>query len=51
MSQIALKANCKVTQVKNLCIWGNHSSTQYPDTFNATVNGAPLRDTMTSENH
>ena len=49
LSQIALKANCKVTQISNLNIWGNHSSTQYPDTFNATINGQPLRDVLSSE--
>lgn len=27
LNQIAIKAGCKITQIKNLCIWGNHSST------------------------
>src|SRR3954449_1015684 len=30
-SQLAQKARVDVTQVSNLAIWGNHSSTQYPD--------------------
>mmetsp|Transcript_45599 Transcript_45599/g.74320 ORF Transcript_45599/g.74320 Transcript_45599/m.74320 type:complete len:334 (-) Transcript_45599:465-1466(-) len=30
-AQIAAKAKVAVTNVHNLCIWGNHSSTQYPD--------------------
>jgi len=27
----------RVDQVKNVIIWGNHSSTQYPDAAHATV--------------
>lgn len=50
-SQIALQANCKVSQVENLCIWGNHSSTQYPDTFNATIGGRPLREVIPEASH
>jgi len=36
-NQVAKKVGCKVTQVKNIVIWGNHSATQYPDVHNATV--------------
>merc|ERR1712113_991955 len=32
-------------------IWGNHSATQYPDTFHATVNGKPLRDVVRDDNY
>lgn len=32
--------------MQNIIIWGNHSATQYPDTFHATVKGAPLRDVV-----
>ena len=46
VSQIAVRANCKSTEVSNLCIWGNHSSTQFPDTFGATVKGQPLREVL-----
>jgi malate dehydrogenase len=38
-AQLAIKAQADVTAVKNLTIWGNHSATQYPDFFNATING------------
>ena len=39
ISQVAAKLGVPVTEVKKLTIWGNHSATQYPDLFNATVAG------------
>ena len=41
MSQLAAKTGAHVNQVKRLAIWGNHSSTQYPDIHAATVKGKP----------
>lgn len=41
-SQIAQKAGVHSTAVKNVAIWGNHSATQYPNFFDATVNGKPV---------
>lgn len=41
-SQLAVKAGVHNTAVKNVAIWGNHSATQYPDFFNATLNGQPV---------
>lgn len=38
-TQLAQKAGVDVTAVKNMTIWGNHSATQYPDFYNATING------------
>jgi malate dehydrogenase len=40
-SQLAAKAGTHVTEVTNLAIWGNHSSTQYPDFYNAKIGGKP----------
>jgi malate dehydrogenase len=40
-TQLAQKAKVDVTQVSNLAIWGNHSSTMYPDYFHARINGQP----------
>jgi malate dehydrogenase len=37
--QVAAKLGVPVTAVKHMTIWGNHSSTQYPDLFHAEVNG------------
>ncbi|MEE4381663.1 MAG: malate dehydrogenase [Pseudomonadales bacterium] len=39
VAQLANKAGAHVTDVKHLCIWGNHSATQYPDLHRATVKG------------
>lgn len=41
LSQAAKKAQVPVDDVRRLTIWGNHSATQYPDLFHATVAGAP----------
>ena len=38
-TQIALKTGKTVNDVSTMTIWGNHSATQYPDLFNAKVNG------------
>src|SRR6266404_5824860 len=37
-AQLAHKAGVEVSAVSNVAIWGNHSSTQYPDFYNAKVN-------------
>jgi malate dehydrogenase len=39
ISQLAAKTGAKVTDIKKMTIWGNHSATQYPDLFNAEVRG------------
>jgi malate dehydrogenase len=39
MAQLAAKTGKHVTDVAGLCIWGNHSATQYPDLHAATVSG------------
>jgi len=46
-SQLAQKANVAVSSVSNMCIWGNHSATQYPDFTNAKINGSPATDAIT----
>lgn len=48
-TQLAQKAGVAVDRVKNMTIWGNHSATQYPDFFNATINGKPA--TAVIEDH
>jgi malate dehydrogenase len=45
-AQLALKAQTDVSAVKNLTIWGNHSATQYPDFYNATINGKPVTEVI-----
>lgn len=44
LSQLAEKTGAHSTDVKKLTIWGNHSSTQYPDIHEATVKGASAID-------
>jgi malate dehydrogenase len=41
LTQVAQKTGKPVTSVKHMTIWGNHSATQYPDVFNALVDGQP----------
>lgn len=45
-SQLAEKAGTHCSQVTNLCIWGNHSSTQYPDFTNAKIGGCLVPDVI-----
>lgn len=49
-SQIADKAKTNVANIKNITIWGNHSSTQYPDVNHGTVNSEPIRN-LVKDNH
>ncbi|MEO6470687.1 MAG: malate dehydrogenase [Aeromicrobium sp.] len=39
LAQLAAKTGKSTTDIKKLTIWGNHSATQYPDIFQATVDG------------
>ncbi|MDC1174964.1 malate dehydrogenase [Bacteriovoracaceae bacterium] len=45
-TQLAQKANVDVTKVTNMTIWGNHSATQYPDFFNAKIDGKPANEAI-----
>jgi malate dehydrogenase len=46
-TQLAKKAGSDVTAVTNLAIWGNHSSTMYPDFANAKISGKPVPEVIT----
>src|SRR6478736_4899347 len=48
-TQLAKKAGVDVTAVTGLAIWGNHSSTMYPDFANAKINGKPLTEVITDK--
>src|SRR2546423_837858 len=48
-SQLARKAGVDVTAVSNVAVWGNHSSTQFPDFYNAKINGQPAPQAITDE--
>jgi malate dehydrogenase len=45
-TQLARKAGVPVASVTNLAIWGNHSSTQFPDFENARIDGRPVTDVI-----
>jgi malate dehydrogenase len=49
-SQLAKKASADVTAVTNVAIWGNHSSTQYPDFENARIAGKPTTQIIEDQN-
>ncbi len=42
LAQLAVKTGTSVNDIRKLCIWGNHSATQFPDLHHATVNGQPV---------
>merc|ERR1712228_59982 len=44
--QLAAKAKCAVTDIKNVTVWGNHSDTQVPDVSNASIGGKPLTNVL-----
>lgn len=48
-AQLAAKAGVSVLDVDDMIIWGNHSSTQYPDFHNAKINGKPATSVITDE--
>ena len=46
-TQLAIKADVQVSEVQKLAIWGNHSSTMYPNYVNATIAGKPIPEVIT----
>lgn len=50
VSQLAKKAGRPVAAVKNVGIWGNHSATQYPDFYHATIDGKPATEVIKDDN-
>lgn len=49
MAQVAIRAGVPVSSVERVVIWGNHSSTQYPDLSHALVEGRPALDVINDE--
>jgi len=49
LTQLALKTGSRVTDIKQLAIWGNHSPTMYPDIRNTLVNGKKALDLVDSK--
>ena len=46
-SHLAIRCGVSCDKVSGVIIWGNHSSTQYPDVRHATVDGKPAREVCT----
>ncbi len=49
ISQVAAKTGSHPTEVRRMTIWGNHSTTQYPDLGHSTVAGRPARELVDEE--
>ena len=45
-TQLAKKSGAPVESITNLAIWGNHSSTMYPDFLNAKIQNRPVTDVI-----
>src|SRR5947209_5426142 len=45
-TQLAQKAKVPVAAISNVAIWGNHSTTQYPDAHNARIAGLPVEEVI-----
>jgi len=43
VAQLAKATRASVSSISRLTIWGNHSSTQYPDLSHTLIDGAPVR--------
>jgi malate dehydrogenase len=48
-SQLAARAAVPVREVRDLAVWGNHSSTQFPDAWHATIAGRPAPEVVDDE--
>ncbi|MDA7792137.1 malate dehydrogenase [Opitutales bacterium] len=48
-AQLAAKADCQVSDVSNVTIWGNHSATQYPDYYNSKIGGQPAPEVISDD--
>jgi malate dehydrogenase len=49
IAQLANKLGKPVSSVSNMTVWGNHSTTQYPDLVNARVDGVSAWDSVDDE--
>jgi malate dehydrogenase len=49
LSQLAAKTGSRVTDIKKMVVWGNHSATQYPDISHTTVAGKAAKELVDQE--
>ncbi len=48
-AQLAQKAKVQVSDVSRLAVWGNHSSTQYPNVYDAKIQNKPVLESIPDE--
>ena len=48
-AQLAEKAGISISSISNMIIWGNHSSTQYPNFYAAQINNRPATEVIDDE--
>lgn len=48
-AMLARRAKVDVSEVTDMAIWGNHSATQFPDFYNAKIQGKPVLDVIRDE--
>jgi malate dehydrogenase len=46
LAQLAVKTDTHIADIRQMTIWGNHSATQYPDIYHATVAGKAATDLL-----
>ena len=46
LAQLAMKTGVHTSDITRMTIWGNHSSTQYPDVSHALIDGKPARERL-----
>lgn len=49
VAQLAQKVGCSVTDIEGLAIWGNHSSTMFPDLLSTTIAGQPALECVSQD--
>ncbi|CAN5759057.1 malate dehydrogenase [soil metagenome] len=48
-ARLAARAEVPISDVRDLAIWGNHSSTQFPDAWHASIGGHPAPEVIGDE--
>lgn len=51
LAQLAMRAGAHIGDVRNIIIWGNHSTTQYPDVNHGTILGKKIREIIKDQDY
>lgn len=49
LSQVAIKLNIPVSSIRKITVWGNHSSTQFPDLYHAEIDNTKVVDLINDQ--